>query len=139
MASQSATVTHSAAGRSPAATGDFFLRQGLLKLLAIKDSDVRVLCLEQCRDAVDKSLHAGGAFSATIPLVTLYHGGFMNVDVAAPTRRGQDVQHPQRPSGPDSAGRSRRHRPHGPGLRRGAGLRDRREDVAALRRLLPDG
>ena len=49
------------------------------------------LCVEQCRDAVDKSLHAGGAFSATIPLVTLYHGAFMDIDVVDPTRRGQDL------------------------------------------------
>jgi transketolase len=84
--------TESVSGvRAPGATGDYFLRQGLLKLLAIKDSDVRLLCLEQCRGAVDKSLHAGGAFSATIPLVALHYGGFMNVDVAAPTRRGQDL------------------------------------------------
>jgi hypothetical protein len=61
--------------------------EGILKLLAIKDSDIRLLTLEQCRDAVDKSLHAGGAFSATIPLVTLYYGGFIDVDVA--TRRVQ--------------------------------------------------
>jgi transketolase len=47
--------------------------------------------LEQCRDAVDKSLHAGGAFSATIPLVTLYYGGFMDIDIVDPTRRGQDL------------------------------------------------
>jgi len=38
----------------------------------------------QCRDAVDKSLHAGGAFSATIPLVSLYYGGFIDVDVVNP-------------------------------------------------------
>jgi transketolase N-terminal domain/subunit/transketolase C-terminal domain/subunit len=75
----------------PGATGPYLLRQGLLKLLAIKDSDVRVLTLEQCRDAVDKSLHAGGAFSATIPLVSLYYGGFISVDVVDPTRRGQDL------------------------------------------------
>jgi transketolase len=67
------------------------LRQGLLKLLDIKDSDIRRLTLEQCRDAVDKGLHAGGAFSATIPLVTLYYGGFLQPDVADPTRRGQDM------------------------------------------------
>jgi hypothetical protein len=66
-------------------------REGILKLLAIKDSDIRLLTLEQCRDAVDKSLHAGGAFSATIPLVTLYYGGFIDVDVADPTRAGQDL------------------------------------------------
>jgi transketolase len=77
--------------RAPAASHDYFLRQGILKLLAIKDSDVRILCLDQCRDAVDKSLHAGGAFSATIPLVALYYGGFMDIDVADPTRRGQDL------------------------------------------------
>ena len=77
--------------RSPGATGDYLLRRGVLKLLAIKDSDIRLLTLEQCRDAVDKSLHAGGAFSATIPLVALYYGGFMDIDVVDPTRRGQDL------------------------------------------------
>src|SRR5438128_9033301 len=70
---------------------DFLLRQGILKLLAVKDSDIRTLTLEQCRDAVDNGLHAGGAFSATIPLVALYYGGFMNIDIADPTRRGQDL------------------------------------------------
>ena len=63
----------------------------MLKLLAIKDSDVRILTLEQCRDAVDKGLHAGGAFSAVIPLVALFYGGFMDIDIADPTRRGQDL------------------------------------------------
>jgi transketolase len=77
--------------RSPGATAEYFLRRGSLHLLAIKDSDVRLRCIEQCRDAVDKSLHAGGAFSATIPLVALYYGGFMDIDVADPTRRGQDL------------------------------------------------
>ena len=47
----------------------YLLRAGILKLLAIKDSDIRMLTLEQCRDAVDKGMHAGGAFSAVIPLV----------------------------------------------------------------------
>src|SRR5881628_4003222 len=70
---------------------DYLLRQGIFKLLAVKDSDIRILTLEQCRDAVDKSLHAGGAFSATIPLVALYYGGFMDIDIANPTRRGQDL------------------------------------------------
>ncbi len=67
------------------------LRQGILRLLAIKDSDVRLLTLEQCRDAVDKGIHAGGAFSAVVPLVALYYGGFIEADVAQPTRRGQDL------------------------------------------------
>ena len=70
---------------------DYALRQGILKLLAIKDSDVRLLTLEQCRDAVDKGLHSGGAFSATIPLVALFYGGFIHLDIEDPTRRGQDM------------------------------------------------
>ena len=91
MDSQAALLNRRGVVRPPAAGQDYFLRQGILKLLAIKDSDVRLLTLEQCRDAVDKSLHAGGAFSATIPLVSLYYGGFMDVDVVDPTRRGQDL------------------------------------------------
>ena len=63
---------------------DYALRQGILKLLAIKDSDVRLLILEQCRYAVDQGLHAGGAFSATVPLVALYYGGFIDIDVEGP-------------------------------------------------------
>ena len=66
-------------------------RKALLSLLEIKDSDIRILNLEQCRDAVDKGLHAGGAFSAVVPLVALYYGGFLNLDIADPTRRGQDI------------------------------------------------
>jgi transketolase len=77
--------------RTPGATSEYLLRRGILLLLAIKDSDIRRMCVEQCRDAVDKSLHAGGAFSATIPLVTMYYGGFMDIDVVDPTRRGQDL------------------------------------------------
>jgi len=67
-----------------AADDEYLLRQGVLKLLSIKDSDIRLSMLEQCRDAVDKSLHAGGAFSATIPLVTLYYGGFIDIDIVDP-------------------------------------------------------
>jgi transketolase len=70
---------------------DYALRQGILKLLAIKDSDVRLLILEQCRYAVDRGLHAGGAFSATVPLVALYYGGFIDIDVEDPARVGQDT------------------------------------------------
>jgi transketolase len=69
----------------------YALRRGILKLLAIKDSDVRLLTLEQCRYAVDQGLHAGGAFSAVVPLVALYYGGFIDIDVEDPTRVGQDT------------------------------------------------
>src|SRR5512141_733539 len=62
----------------PTPRAGYLLRQGILLLLAVKDSDIRILTLEQCRDAVDKGLHAGGAFSATIPLVALYYGGYFD-------------------------------------------------------------
>jgi transketolase len=71
--------------------GEFLLRQAMLRLLAVKDSDIRLLTLQQSRDAVDRGLHAGGAFSATIPLVALFYGGFLDIDIEDPTRRGQDM------------------------------------------------
>ena len=40
---------------------------------------------------MDNGLHAGGAFSATIPHVALFYRGFMRIDVANPTRLGQDL------------------------------------------------
>ena len=80
---------------SPGATllskPDFALREGLLKLLLIKDSDVRLLTLRQSRDAVDGGLHAGGAFSATIPMVALFYGGFLRLNIEDPTAAGQDI------------------------------------------------
>ncbi len=69
---------------------DYILRQGILKQQR-KDSDIRLLTLEQCRYAIDQGLHAGGAFSATIPLVALYYGGFIDIDIEDPTRLGQDT------------------------------------------------
>jgi transketolase len=70
---------------------DQLLRNGILKLLAIKDSDIRILTLGQSRDAVDQGLHSGGAFSATIPLVALFYGGFLRLNIEDPTERGQDI------------------------------------------------
>ena len=70
---------------------DYLVRQGQLKLLEIKDSDIRILTLEQARDAVDKGIHIGGAFSAVVPFVSLFYGGIMNLDVVQPTRPGQDL------------------------------------------------
>lgn len=63
----------------------------MLRLLAIKDSDIRILTVEQSRDAVDNGLHAGGAFSATVPLVALFYAGGLRLDIEDPTRRGQDM------------------------------------------------
>ena len=84
-------VSTPTAGRDLSLHRDDLLREGILKLLAIKDSDIRILTLEQSRDAVDSGLHAGGAFSATIPLVALFYGGFLRLDIEDPTRRGQDI------------------------------------------------
>jgi transketolase len=67
------------------------VREGVLKLLAIKDSDIRMLTLGQSRDAVDNGLHAGGAFSATIPLVALFYGSFLRLNISDPTAPGQDM------------------------------------------------
>ncbi len=65
--------------------------EGFISLLRIKDSEIRILCLEQGRDAVDRGIHVGGAFSAVVPLVALYYGGFMRYSVEEPTKPGQDL------------------------------------------------
>lgn len=67
------------------------MNEGFLSLLRIKDSDIRILCLEQGRDAIDRGIHIGGAFSAVVPLVALYYGGIMRYSVEEPTRLGQDM------------------------------------------------
>jgi hypothetical protein len=72
---ESSLLTSRTSAFDPFVTREFLLRQGILKLLAIKDSDIRILTIEQSRDAVDNGLHAGGAFSAIIPLVALFYGG----------------------------------------------------------------
>ncbi len=88
---ESSLLLSRTAAFDPFATPEFLLRQGILKLLAIKDSDIRILTIEQGRDAVDGGLHAGGAFSAIIPLVTLFYGGGLRLDLEDPTRRGKDI------------------------------------------------
>lgn len=88
---ESSLLTSRAIAFDPFATREYLLRQGVLKLLAIKDSDVRILTIEQSRDAVDNGLHAGGAFSAVLPLVALFYGGGLRIDIEDPTRRGQDM------------------------------------------------
>ncbi len=66
------------------------VREGLCKLLEIKDSDIRNSILRQGLDAIDQGVHAGGAFSAVIPMVSLYYGGGMRLNVEQPTEPGQD-------------------------------------------------
>ena len=67
------------------------LRRGIVSLLEIKDSDIRLSSLSQCRLAIDKSIHVGGAFSATIPMVSLFYGGIMDLWIDQPTAIGQDM------------------------------------------------
>ncbi len=66
-------------------------KEALLHLLEVKDSDIRISILHQGLDAIDQGLHAGGAFSAVVPLVALFYGGFIDIDVEHPTRQGQDM------------------------------------------------
>lgn len=65
--------------------------EGLRKLLYVKDSDIRMVTLRQGTSAIDKGIHMGGASSATVPLVSLFYGGYMHYDVQDPTKAGQDM------------------------------------------------
>ncbi len=67
------------------------LNRAVTYLLQIKDSDIRLLNLYQCRHAVDSAIHIGGASSATIPMVSLFYGGFMNLNIEQPTDIDQDM------------------------------------------------
>lgn len=67
------------------------LNLGVEQLLKIKDSDIRISVLKQGFTAVDQGIHIGGAFSATIPMVSLFYGGYMDLDIQDPTRVGQDL------------------------------------------------
>lgn len=91
MTATSTATIHRTLDRELFLHRDQLLRNGILKLLAIKDSDIRILTLGQSRDAVDHGLHSGGAFSATIPLVSLFYGGFLRLNIEDPTERGQDM------------------------------------------------
>jgi transketolase len=70
---------------------DSLIHQGIVQLLEIKDAEIRMLSLFQCRHAIDHAIHIGGAFSATIPMVSLYYGGILNANVEQPTAAGQDL------------------------------------------------
>ncbi len=67
------------------------VNKGIVHLLQVKDSDIRLMNLYQCRHAIDNSIHIGGASSATIPMVSLFYGGIINVNVEEPTAPGQDM------------------------------------------------
>jgi transketolase N-terminal domain/subunit len=65
--------------------------KGKLALLSIKDSDMRLSILHQADTAVDRGVHIGGAFSAVVPLVALYHGGVIRCNPLEPASRDQDT------------------------------------------------
>jgi transketolase len=67
------------------------VNKGIVHLLQVKDSDIRLLNLYQCRHAIDTSIHIGGASSATIPMVSLFYGGIIDVNVEQPTATDQDM------------------------------------------------
>jgi transketolase N-terminal domain/subunit/transketolase C-terminal domain/subunit len=65
--------------------------KGKLALLSIKDSDMRLSILHQADTAIDRGVHIGGAFSAVVPLVALYHGGVIRCNPLEPASRDQDT------------------------------------------------
>lgn len=67
------------------------ITKGITQLLEIKDSDIRLLSLYQCGHAIDNAIHIGGAFSATIPMVSLFYGGIIDLNIEQPTAAGQDI------------------------------------------------
>ena len=67
------------------------IKKGIIHLLQIKDSDIRLMNLSQCRHSVDSSIHIGGASSATIPIVSLFYGGIIDINVEQPTATDQDM------------------------------------------------
>ncbi len=67
------------------------INKGITHLLQVKDSDIRLMNLYQCRHAIDNSIHIGGASSAAIPMVSLFYGGIIDVNVEHPTAQGQDM------------------------------------------------
>jgi transketolase len=67
------------------------INKGITHLLQIKDSDIRLMNLYQCRHAIDNSIHIGGASSATIPMVSLFYGGIIDINVEQPTAIDQDL------------------------------------------------
>ncbi|CAN5482485.1 hypothetical protein BH23BAC1_BH23BAC1_37870 [soil metagenome] len=65
--------------------------KGITQLLEVKDSDIRLMNLHQCRHAIDNAIHIGGAFSATIPMVSLFYGGIIDLNIEQPTATDQDM------------------------------------------------
>lgn len=67
-----------------------FIRQLRMNLLKIKEIDIRMLTLKQAYESADSSIHIGGCCSATIPMVSLFYGGFIKLNAAKPFHQNQD-------------------------------------------------
>jgi transketolase len=68
-----------------------YISLATLALLKVKEQDIRLKIVLQGETAIDKGVHIGGAYSAVLPLVSLYYGGFMDFDPANPTMPGKDM------------------------------------------------
>ena len=66
-------------------------QKALYALLEVKDSDLRLDTVYQGNHAVDQGIHIGGTFSELIPLIALFYGGFIHVNVEDPTARESDI------------------------------------------------
>jgi len=67
------------------------INHATLALLRVKEQDIRLKIVLQGDTAIDKGVHIGGAYSAVLPMVSLYYGGYMNIDPANPTAPGKDL------------------------------------------------
>jgi len=70
---------------------DYDLRKAWVNLFGIKETELRIGIMEQAYNSIDKSIHIGGAFSALLPLTTLFYGGYIDIDVENPTNTDQDM------------------------------------------------
>lgn len=62
-----------------------------LQLLRIKESDIRIETILQCKTSVDKGIHIGGAYSCILPLTALFYGGYIRLNIYDPTDSDQDL------------------------------------------------
>ncbi len=65
--------------------------RALIQLLKIKETDIRMDTIYQCKTSVDKGIHIGGAYSCILPLTALFYGGFMRLNITDPTASDQEL------------------------------------------------
>ncbi len=65
--------------------------QSIIKLLKVKETDLRIDTIHQCKTSIDKGIHIGGAYSCLLPLTALFYGGFMKLNISDPTDPNQDL------------------------------------------------